>query len=610
MITYIFKTILCSAILLLGYYLLLEREKIYRFNRVFLLFSILFSFIIPLITINIESSVQLISQVAYQPNYILQNTVIEKTLPSVNEKFNLDKFLLLAYIAVTAFLFCRLIINLFAIIYKTKNNSLVPYLNAKLVLTKDNRVPHSFFNYMFIYKEDFERGTIENEIFRHELAHIKQKHSADILFIELINIFAWINPLLYFYRKAIQLNHEFLADEFVVNTCSSTQDYQLLLLNKVRKPCELVLSSSFNYIQIKKRIIMMNKKTLLKVAILKQIALIPIILAAGFLFTTKVLAQNEATALIQQQIESKKNGVSQELLKEYQHILNKHKKTLENGKESYSLNIPSGEKERLEKIFLQMSKEQQASQLFVFVPANSMILPKIVPSIEQFESFKDPKIYGLWIDEQRVSNDVLNNYKNTDFANVMVSKLEKNAINYGKHVYQANLMTNGEYQKYYDETIAKKAYILSPNLMKNDETKSEDDKVKSSTSISMPRPDKTGKEWWQLVAYDRGLNYDSYTKYGKVVILGGKVINNEIESFNNLVALLGGKDNNGKGNDVIVIIHSETASYNTKSKELVFNNCKLEEWPLDSFHQEPLKSYTLKILGIEISPEFSKLAVR
>lgn len=484
MITYIFKTILCSAILLLGYYLLLEREKIYRFNRVFLLFSIAFSFIIPLVIINIESSVQLISEVLYQPNSIFQNTVIEQTLPSVNQNFNLDNFLLLAYIAVTVFLFCRLIINLFAIVYKTKNNSLVPYLDAKLVLTKDNRVPHSFFNYIFIYKEDFERGIIEKEIFRHELAHIKQKHSADILFIELINIFAWINPLLYFYRKAIQLNHEFLADEFVINTGSSTQDYQLLLLNKAMKPSDLVLSSSFNYIQIKKRIIMMSKKTSLKVAILKQIALIPVILAAGFLFTTKVLAQNEATALIQQQIESTKNGVSQELLKEYQDILNKYKKTLENGKESYSLNIPSGEKERLEKIFLQMSNEQQANQLFVFVPANSMVLPKIVPSIEQLESFKDPKIYGLWIDEQRVSNDVLNNYQNTDFANVMVSKLEKNATNYGKHVYQANLMTNDEYQKFYDETIAKKGYTLAPNFIKNDQTNSGDNKAKSSAPIS------------------------------------------------------------------------------------------------------------------------------
>lgn len=76
------------------------------------------------------------------------------------------------------------------------------------------------------------------------------------------------------------------------------------------------------------------------------------------------------------------------------------------------------------------------------------------------------------------------------------------------------------------------------------------------------------------------------------------------------MALVGGKDNNGKGNDVIVIIHSETASYNTNSKKLIFNNCKVEEWPLDTFHQEPLKSYTLKILGIDIGPEISKLAVR
>ncbi len=614
MTTYIFKTILCSGLLLLGYYLFLEREKTHLFNRVYLLFSIVFSFIIPLVSINIGSSVRMISEVVYQPNYILQNTVLEETLPSVQDKFNLANYLVLAYFSISVLLFCRLLINLFAIFYRIKNNSRVKYLDAKLVLTRDNRVPHSFLNYIFINKEDFERGTIEKEIFRHELAHIKQKHSADILFIEIIKIFAWVNPLLFMYRKAIQLNHEFLADEFVVNTGSSTQDYQLLLLNKTMLPSDLVLSSSFNYIQIKKRVIMMSKQKSLRIAILKQIALIPVIAAAGFLFTTKVLAQDEATIHNQQQIESSKTGVSQELLKEYQDIFNKYKKTLVDGKESYSLNLAQADKERVEKIFFQMSKEQQTKQMFVFVPANSMVLSRTIPTKEQFELFKDPKIYGIWINNQRVSNEVLNKYKNTDIAHVMMSKLAKNATNYGKHVYQVNLMTNDAYQKYYDETIAKKGYILTLNFIKKDESKREIVREDSSSSITtqirMPRPDKTDKEWWQLVAFDRGFKYDSYTKYGNIVILGEKDINNNIESFKDLVALVSGKDNIGKGKDVIVIIHSETATFNTKNNELLFNNCKVEEWPLDSFHQEPLKSYTLKILGIGKSTELSKLAVR
>jgi bla regulator protein blaR1 len=464
MIAYIIKTVLCSGLLILIYHLLLEREKIYKFNRGYLLFSIAFSFIIPLISIKVKSSIGQISESFYQTNNIVQNNIPQQPLPYVADSITLTQLLLLVYVAVTTFFFIRFFINVFSIFNKIKHNSSVQYLDAKFVLTEDNLVPYSFLKYVFIHNEDFAAGKIEGEILSHELTHVKQKHSYDILFIELLLVFVWINPLLFLYRKAIQLNHEFLADESVVKKFNDAKTYQLLLIDKALQPNRLMLSSQFNYLLTKKRIIMMSKKASFKVAILKQIALIPVIIVAGFLFTTKVIAQERQTTLNQPQIESTQIGVSQELLKEYQDILDKYKETLDNGKESYSLNLSQGDKERLEKIFLQMSKEQQEKQMAVFVPASSMLLPRIVPSKEQLESFKDPKIYGVWINGQRVSNDVINNYKNTDFANLMVSKLEKNATNYGKHVYQVNLMTNDDYQKYYDETMARKGNILTPSF--------------------------------------------------------------------------------------------------------------------------------------------------
>src|SRR5664280_3059326 len=75
MTTYIIKTILCSAILILFYYLVLEREKIYRFNRFYLLFSIVFAFIVPLIAIKIRTAVSLMPATVYQPVISFQGTV-------------------------------------------------------------------------------------------------------------------------------------------------------------------------------------------------------------------------------------------------------------------------------------------------------------------------------------------------------------------------------------------------------------------------------------------------------------------------------------------------------------------------------------------------------
>ena len=113
-------------------------------------------------------------------------------------------------------------------------------------------------------------------------------------------IFAWINPLIYLYRKAIQLNHEFLADEFVVNKYKSNENYQYILLEKGRQPKTLLLLNSFSYLQTKKRIIMMSKKTSQRIAILKQIAIIPVIVVIGFHFTTKIFAQDKKTTDQQQ----------------------------------------------------------------------------------------------------------------------------------------------------------------------------------------------------------------------------------------------------------------------------------------------------------------------
>ena len=470
MITYIFKTIICSSLFILIYYLFLEKEKMHRFNRFYLLFSIAFSSIVPLITIKIKSAgLAAPGTINFIENNI-QDTVSQPILSTTSTDNRLSNILLFAYMAFTALLFLRFLISIIIIFLKIRHNRPLQYQNAKIVLTKDSLCPHSFLNYVFVNFKDFEEGRIEKEILSHELSHVRQKHSIDILLIEFLLTFAWINPILFIYRKAIQLNHEYLADESVVNTFKNTQSYQLLLFRKAAQSNSFIFSSPFNYLLTKKRIIMMSKKASLKVAIIKQIAVIPIIIASGFLFTSKSIAQNTPN-VPQQKIESTKPGVSNELLKEYSDIMEKYHRTLMNGRTGYYLNLAQTDKERLENIFFQMSKDQQSTQMFQFIPNSSMVLTRSTPTKEQFELYKDPKMYGVWIDEQRVNNSDLRNFKNTDFAHVSESILLKNATNYGKHVYQVNLMTNDYYQKYYDKKISDKGYTLMMRPPKKDSIK-------------------------------------------------------------------------------------------------------------------------------------------
>ena len=113
----------------------------------------------------------------------------------------------------------------------------------------------------FINKDDYETKNIEKELFTHELTHVTQKHTLDVIILELVQVIFWINPLFIILKKAIQLNHEFLADETVINKHKNTSQYQHLLLNKAAWKNEYYLASNLNYSLTKKRLKMMTTQS-------------------------------------------------------------------------------------------------------------------------------------------------------------------------------------------------------------------------------------------------------------------------------------------------------------------------------------------------------------
>ena len=152
MIPYIIKTVLCSASLYLIYYLLLEREKMYRFNRFFLLFSIVFSFTVSFITIKVAAPIMPVQEALVITDNglpVLHTTPISTPI----ETSDYLPYLLPAfYLIVSSFLLYRFIFNLSKLLSKIKGNKTVNYSGAKLVLTNNNAIPFSFMNYIFVNK--------------------------------------------------------------------------------------------------------------------------------------------------------------------------------------------------------------------------------------------------------------------------------------------------------------------------------------------------------------------------------------------------------------------------------------------------------------------------
>jgi hypothetical protein len=195
------------------------------------------------------------------------------------------------YAVVTLILAIRFISNIIKISSKMKSNTPIEYKNAKLILVPEKTLPHTFLNTIFINETEYNNRQIEAELYTHELTHVTQKHTLDILFIELLKTVFWFNPIFIFYKKAIQLNHEFLADEKVVTSYNNVPFYQSLLLSKANENQTFYLASNLNYLITKKRLLMMTKTTSKTEALLKKAMLIPVLTALLFLLCTKVVAQ-------------------------------------------------------------------------------------------------------------------------------------------------------------------------------------------------------------------------------------------------------------------------------------------------------------------------------
>lgn len=455
MIPYLAKTILCAAIFALTYKLLLEKERMHLFNRIYLLSALAASLFIPAITLHVSSAAMPFTEDYISDLPLLEQSSIFQAIPAAHKNNYSITALQIVYAVVTIILASRFLINLAVILSRRRKNPTVPYKNSSIVLHNENLAPHSFLNFLFLNAADYKNGAVENEILLHEYAHIQQRHSYDILFVEILKIVFWFNPLIVFFRKALQLNHEFLADEAVIRSCSNIAGYQLLLISKATANKAFQLTSPFTYSITKKRLVMMTKTKSPGVAVLKQAAVILVMALSIMLFSTVTHAQNEPGVSGKRQLEvpATKQGVPTEQLDEYARIVNSMKN--EKGFPSFQ-KISAEDKGRLETIFLAMSREQQQKQTVLFMPAPPP-LARVVPTEEQIALWKTNKAYGIWVNNKRVTNSELNNYKNTDFAQVFVSKLSKNAVNYGKHYYQVDLMTTEQYEIYYKKTMETKS---------------------------------------------------------------------------------------------------------------------------------------------------------
>ena len=285
--TLLLKIILCSAVLLLFYKLFLEREKLFTFNRFFLLGSVVLSYVIPFVNLTLPNFKKPQAQLIFEET----TQSISLTQTASSELIDWSQIFWIGYILVSLLLLTKSLVSVWKILNLKGEIKTIEGVRIKIIPGLSS--PFSFFNTVYLNPKHYAEIEVHATILMHEKIHVIQKHTWDLVFIEVLIILSWINPTLYFYKKAIITNHEFLADDEVVNHEVNIKDYQNLILSEINQASHFSLTNPFNYINTKKRFIMMTTPKS-KFAGFKMGLSAIVVTGALIVFSNKVFADTPA----------------------------------------------------------------------------------------------------------------------------------------------------------------------------------------------------------------------------------------------------------------------------------------------------------------------------
>ncbi len=281
---YILKSSVCLAAFYLFYRLLMARETFHRFNRFALLGILLLSCLLPLIEVNVKQEPEVRqTMLTLEQLLMMADAESSATVGAVEEAtVTWVQMALLAYLSGILFFAFRNACSLMRLLMLLKSGSrqhvdcYLPGRREHVTLIVHNKevAPFSWMKYIVISRKDLEENG--REILIHELAHIRNRHSLDLLVADVCVFFQWFNPASWLMKQELQNIHEYEADEAVIEEGVDAKQYQLLLIKKAVGTRLYSMANSFNHSKLKKRITMMLKEKSSPWACLKYLYVLPV----------------------------------------------------------------------------------------------------------------------------------------------------------------------------------------------------------------------------------------------------------------------------------------------------------------------------------------------
>lgn len=309
------KTILFSAIamaLFFGLYCLtLRRSNLFHLRRFYLVGTLALSLVLPFVSLEMPSRVTAVAQpytqhfgMTQEPAVIQVDVAGETTTEAVEstadmtnmttettgttetaKTFSFKDIIWYGYVLGCGVAFILLVVKLFKTFRYYRRSELSDELSTgdmcvRVLGEPDGNLPFSFLRSVFVNPEVFTESELQ-QVLRHERTHIRQRHTWDLLFLEVLKVLQWFNPVIYLYAKELSCVHEYLADEQVLAQGASLRDYLELLYKQLCVGKFAPVGNSFRHLLTKKRILMMSQPVKRRMSAWWLLALIPI--TAGLL---------------------------------------------------------------------------------------------------------------------------------------------------------------------------------------------------------------------------------------------------------------------------------------------------------------------------------------
>ena len=303
---YLLKSGCCLVIFYIFFKLMMSRSTFFRFNRITLLVGLSGCTLLPLIELTTTEETFLHTPL-YAIHEILQST--EQVMSNPEEPGNeillseknteisslnwIPVTLGTIYGAGTLLTFVWLSVSTCRLAQLIRMSEKKRYGNYILVIPRQPIASFSWGRYIVVSASDYSRQS--EEVLLHEMMHLRNHHTLDLLFMQIFLLVHWFNPVIWLLKRELQEIHEFEADNGVINTGIDATKYQLLLVKKAVGTRLYSMANGFNHSKLKKRITMMLKERTNRWARLKLLLAVPVMAGALYVF-----AQPEVKEIPQQ----------------------------------------------------------------------------------------------------------------------------------------------------------------------------------------------------------------------------------------------------------------------------------------------------------------------